>query len=60
MTRERAEEEGQKHAVSVFGDLRLMSPVERSFATTSFPSGGWTRHILSYVQVPRSTTPGGP
>lgn len=49
MTRARAEEEGQKHTISVFGDLRLMSPMERNFATKIFPFWGWTRHILSYV-----------
>lgn len=49
MTKERAMAEGQQHAIDVFGDMRLMSPMERQFMPKVFPFWGWTRHILSYV-----------
>ena len=42
-------EEGRKHAVAVFGDMRSMSPIERQMAGRIFPFYGWTRHILKYV-----------
>ena len=49
MTRERALMEGQKHAMDVFGDLRRMSPFERTVARTVVPFYGWEKHILQYV-----------
>lgn len=49
MTRERAMMEGMKHAEAVFGDLRRMSPFERTMARTAVPFWGWEKHILQYV-----------
>ena len=47
MTRERALMEGQKHAMDVFGDLRRMSPFERTVARTVVPFYGWEKHASS-------------
>ncbi len=49
MTKERAMQEGMKHAEAVFGDLRRMSPFERQVARTWVPFYGWEKHILKYV-----------
>ncbi len=49
MTPERAKEEGIKHALKVMGDLKAMTPLERSVFTRIMPFYGWTRHILQYV-----------
>ena len=49
MTKERAMYEGVKHVQQVFGDLRSMSPMERSIAKNIMPFYGWTRHIIKYV-----------
>jgi hypothetical protein len=49
MTKERAMKEGMHHVAQVFGDLRSMSPLERTVARNILPFYGWTRHILKYV-----------
>ena len=49
MTPERAKEEVIKHALKVMGDLKAMTPLERSVFTRIMPFYGWTRHILQYV-----------
>jgi len=51
MTAERMAYEGQHHVEQVFGNLRRMSPIERSIATSFMPFYGWTRHILGYVMT---------
>ena len=49
MTPERAMAEGMHHANEVMGDLRRMSPFERTMAASVMPFYGWTKHILTYV-----------
>lgn len=49
MTDEQAHYEGMQAVASVMGDLRHMTPLERSVLTRAFPFYGWTKHILSYV-----------
>lgn len=49
MTAERAKYEGIQHALKAMGDLKAMTPFERSVMTRVIPFYGWTRHILQYV-----------
>ena len=49
MTAERAQFEGIQHALKVMGDLKSMTPLERSTFMRIMPFYGWTRHILQYV-----------
>ena len=49
MTPKRAMAEGMHHANEVMGDLRRMSPMERTMAASVMPFYGWTKHILTYV-----------
>jgi len=49
MTKERAMHEGMHHVMDVFGDMRSMAPLERTFFTKLMPFYGWQRHILKYV-----------
>jgi hypothetical protein len=49
MTPEQAHEAGMEAMSSVMGDLRKMTPMERSILVKAFPFYGWTKHILSYV-----------
>ncbi len=49
MTPEQAHKEGMDAVVHVMGDLRAMTPLERSLLAKVFPFYGWTRHILQYV-----------
>lgn len=49
MTKERAEYEGIHHALKVMGDLKAMTPLERTTFMRMMPFYGWTRHILAYV-----------
>lgn len=49
MTPERAHNEGMKAVADVMGELRHMTPLERSILTRVFPFYGWTKHVLTYV-----------
>ena len=49
MTKERAQDEGIRHAQKVMGNLKAMTPLERSWFMRIMPFYGWTRHILDYV-----------
>ena len=49
MTPERAHQEGMQAVAEVMGELRHMTPLERSILTRVFPFYGWTKHILTYV-----------
>lgn len=49
MTSREAHVEGMHAVASVMGDLRHMTPLERSVLTRAFPFYGWTKHILTYV-----------
>lgn len=49
MTKERAQYEGIHHALKVMGDLKAMTPLERTAFMRIMPFYGWTRHILNYV-----------
>ena len=49
MTPERAHSEGMKAVADVMGELRHMTPLERSLLTRIFPFYGWTKHVLTYV-----------
>lgn len=49
MTPERAHQEGMKAVADVMGELRHMTPLERSVLTRVFPFYGWTKHVLTYV-----------
>lgn len=49
MTKERMMNEGMDHAARVMGDLRKMSPLERTVARSIVPFYGWEKHILQYV-----------
>lgn len=49
MTADRARYEGIQHALKAMGDLKAMTPFERSVMTRVIPFWGWSRHILQYV-----------
>jgi hypothetical protein len=49
MTADQAHEAGMQAAMSVMGDMRHMTPLERGALLRIFPFYGWTKHILSYV-----------
>lgn len=49
MTAAQAHEAGMQAAMSVMGDMRHMTPLERNVLLKAFPFYGWTKHILSYV-----------
>lgn len=49
MTSAQAHEAGVQAAMSVMGDMRHMTPLERNVLLKAFPFYGWTKHILSYV-----------
>ena len=51
MTAERAKFEGIQHALKAMGDLKAMTPFERTWMTRVIPFYGWTRHILQYVST---------
>lgn len=51
MTPEQAHEEGMKALNQVMGDLRHMTPLERSWFVRIFPFYGWTKHVLTYVMT---------
>jgi hypothetical protein len=51
MTPARAIEEGKHHVDQVMGNLRRMTPVERTLARKIMPFYGWTKHILKYVMM---------
>lgn len=49
VTSQRAWDTGIKAVHRVMGDLRQMSPFERTYMTRLMPFYGWTKHVLSYV-----------
>lgn len=49
MTPEQAHQEGMKAVAEVMGELRHMTPLERTVLTRVFPFYGWTKHVLTYV-----------
>lgn len=49
MTPERAHQEGMRAVAEVMGELRHMTPLERTWLTRVFPFYGWTKHVLTYV-----------
>jgi hypothetical protein len=49
MTPQQSHNEGMEAVASVMGDLRHMTPLERSLLLRVFPFYGWTKHILQYV-----------
>ena len=49
MTPQRAHQEGMKAVADVMGELRHMTPLERTVLTRVFPFYGWTKHVLTYV-----------
>ena len=49
MTAKEAHKEGMDAVTEVMGNLRHMTPLERSLLTRVFPFYGWTKHILQYV-----------
>lgn len=49
MTPDRAHHEGMMALHKTMGELRNMTPLERSILTRAFPFYGWTKHVLSYV-----------
>lgn len=49
MSAERARTEGINHAFKVMGNLKAMTPLERTWFMRIMPFYGWTRHILDYV-----------
>jgi hypothetical protein len=49
MTPEQAHHEGMMATADVMGELRHMTPLERSLFVRVFPFYGWTKHVLTYV-----------
>jgi hypothetical protein len=49
MTAAEAHKEGMDAVSEVMGELRHMTPLERSWLVKMFPFYGWTKHILTYV-----------
>ena len=49
VTPQRAKDEGIRHAQKVMGNLKAMTPLERTWFMRIMPFYGWTRHILDYV-----------
>lgn len=49
MTPEQAHNAGMHALNQVMGDLRHMTPLERSWFVRIFPFYGWTKHVLTYV-----------
>jgi hypothetical protein len=49
MTPEQTHAIGMQTVSEVMGDLRHMTPLERTILTKIFPFYGWTKHVLRYV-----------